>query len=105
MGNVYNDWTNYDDSVYWNAPEDLKLILKHATYSETFKKGMALEYFVADVTSVNFGRLATVGKVAKIGKASGCNCFIEDTKVLTDVGDKILVKSEFDANGELASFL
>jgi hypothetical protein len=41
-----------------------------------------------------------------------CNCFVEGTKVLTDegekniediqVGDKVLSKSEFDENGELA---
>lgn len=56
------------------------------------------------------------GKPTKSGNANKalnqCNCFIAGTKVLTDegekpieeieVGDKVLAKSEYDSNGELA---
>ncbi|SFF40269.1 intein C-terminal splicing region/intein N-terminal splicing region/RHS repeat-associated core domain-containing protein [Paenibacillus algorifonticola] len=65
----------------------------------------------APMTVVNKGK----GKTTTTGKktpSGGCNCFTAGTKVLTDegekniedieVGDRVLAKSEYDSNGELA---
>lgn len=81
-------------------------------------KGKAAEYaatlamgFVTSTSTVPKGSGKTAGKT-NAPASRGCNCFVAGTKVQTDdgekniedieVGDKVLAKSEYDSNGDLA---
>lgn len=119
-----------DSHTFWTVAKDVGmgalnfLILDDArtllsNESSLGEKAWAATSFIPAGKLLNIagkGLLKLFGKATRFERKSGnlieCNCFTAGTKVMTDegekpieeieVGDKVLAKSEFDENGELA---
>lgn len=117
--NQYQYLTDVASGV-WGQDEQLKSWGKSQLDQQMYYRNMdyrdqKMEIATFLITEFTPAKIFKLGKTAtKAAKAldNVCNCFTAGTKVLTDegekniedieVGDRVLAKSEFDANGELA---
>ncbi len=115
---VLRGYYRADGSIIWLSNDE--------TTKQSFWQFMTKSQYQEYVEAVPLGNMIVTGAVSTVvslgqtfsrltnsnSNRGGCNCFVEGTKVLTDegekpieeidVGDKVLAKSEYDANGELA---